>query len=294
VVYVSTEAHHSFLKAARVSGIGTQAVSSVPVDERLGMDVAALEKAIAKDRRDGRLPVMLVATAGTTSAGAIDPLPALASIAQAHNLWFHVDAAWGGAAVLVPELRPFLDGCKHADSITFDAHKWLSVPMGAGIFLTRHPDVLLRAFQVVNTYMPKDARGLPVIDPYSHSLQWSRRFIGLKVFLSLAVAGWSGYEEAIRHQTEMGELLRVALRKGGWRIINDTPLPVVCFTDPGGEDAPHLQQIVAEVLRRGEAWISTTVIGGKPVIRACITNYATSEREVQALVASLEKARINV
>ncbi len=293
-VYVSSEAHHSILKAARVSGIGTRAVRVVPVDDRLRMDTAALADAIEKDRRGGYLPVMLVGTAGTTSAGVIDPLPEMASIAQARSLWFHVDAAWGGAAALVPELRPLLDGCEQADSITFDAHKWLSVPMGAGIFLTRHQDVLLQAFRVGNTYMPKDARGLPVIDPYSHSLQWSRRFIGLKVFLSLAVAGWAGYEEAIRHQTTMGELLRSALRNGGWQIMNDTPLPVVCFTDPGCEDAAHLERIVGEVLRSGEAWISTATIGGKPVIRACITNYATGKREVQALVASLEKARINV
>ncbi len=293
-VYVSSEAHHSILKAARVSGIGTRAVRIVPVDSRLRMNAAALQDAIEKDRREGYLPVMLVGTAGTTSAGVIDPLPEMASIAQARNLWFHVDAAWGGAAALVPELRSLLDGCEQADSITFDAHKWLSVPMGAGIFLTRHQDVLLQAFRVGNTYMPKDARGLPVIDPYSHSLQWSRRFIGLKVFLSLAVAGWAGYEEAIRHQTAMGELLRSALRNRGWQIINDTPLPVVCFTDRGREDAPHLERIVGEVLHRGEAWISTATIGGKPVIRACITNYATGEREVQALVASLEKARGNV
>ncbi|RPJ54503.1 MAG: aminotransferase class V-fold PLP-dependent enzyme [Acidobacteria bacterium] len=291
VVYVSSEAHHSFLKAARVSGIGTRAVRVVPVDERLRMNTAVLQDGIEKDRREGYLPVMLVGTAGTTGAGVIDPLEELASIARDHNLWFHVDAAWGGAAALVPELRPLLDGCEQADSITFDAHKWLSVPMGAGIFLTRHREVLLRAFQVVNTYMPKDATGLPVIDPYAHSLQWSRRFIGLKVFLSLAVAGWPGYEEAIRHQSRMGEALRVALRARGWKIVNDTRLPVVCFTDPNCEEARHLEAIVAEVLRRGEAWISTALIGGKPAIRACITNYATTDHEIEALVATLEKAR---
>jgi glutamate/tyrosine decarboxylase-like PLP-dependent enzyme len=291
VVYVSSEAHHSFLKAARVSGIGTQAVRVIAVDERLRMDLVALEQAIEQDRRKGRLPLMLVGTAGTTSAGAVDPLREMASIAEARNLWFHIDAAWGGAAALVPELRPLLDGCERADSITFDAHKWLSVPMSAGIFLTRHPDLLLETFRVGNTYMPKDAHGLPVIDPYSHSLQWSRRFIGLKVFLSLAVAGWTGYEEAIRHQTAMGELLRNVLHDSGWKVVNKTPLPVVCFTDPDCEEAPHLERIVSEVLRRGEAWISTALIGGKPVIRACITNYSTGKREIQALVTSLEKAR---
>ncbi|MFB3901822.1 MAG: aspartate aminotransferase family protein [Acidobacteriota bacterium] len=293
-VYVSGEAHHSFLKAVRVSGIGTQAVRIVPVDERLRMDSAALRSLIETDRREGCLPVMLVGTAGTTGAGAIDPLRELASIAKDRDLWFHVDAAWGGAAALVPELRPWLEGCEQADSITFDAHKWLSVPMGAGLFLTRRRNVLLQAFQIANTYMPQEARRLSVIDPYSHSLQWSRRFIGLKVFLSLAVAGWSGYEETLRRQTRMGDLLRAALRDRGWRILNDTPLPLVCFTDPNCEKAEHLQRIVGEVFHRGEAWISTALIGGRPAIRACITNYATGEREIQALVAGLEKARRNL
>jgi len=292
VIYASSEAHHSFLKAARVCGIGTDAMRTVGIDDQLRINTRSLESEIEKDLAHGRFPLMVIATAGTTGAGVIDPLPEIAAIARARKVWFHVDAAWGGAAALVPELRGTLEGCEQADSITFDAHKWLSVPMGAGIFLTRHPEILLRTFKIGNTYMPKEALGLDVVDPYSHSLQWSRRFTGLKVFLSLAVAGWKGYEDAIRHQTEMGELLRVRLGECGWRIINETPLPVVCFVDPAREDARDLERIVEQVIQSGEAWISTARIGGKAVIRACITNYATEEREVNALVESLNRARM--
>jgi glutamate/tyrosine decarboxylase-like PLP-dependent enzyme len=174
----------------------------------LRIDLDSFRAAIQRDLTNGHAPFLIVATAGTTGAGVIDPLPHIASIAREYGLWFHVDAAWGGAAALVPELHPVLDGIELADSITFDAHKWLSVSMGAGIFLTRHPDILSRCFATQTAYMPKESEGMQVADPFAHSLQWSRRFIGLKLFLSLAVAGWDGYAAAIRHQTEMGELLR--------------------------------------------------------------------------------------
>ncbi len=232
VLYVSPEAHHSFLKAARLCGIGTEAVREVRVDSSLRMIPEDLAARIEEDRSAGHTPFLVVATVGSTSAGAVDPVAAIAQVTdEAGGLWLHVDAAWGGAAALVPELRPVLDGAARADSITFDAHKWLSVPMGAGVYLTRHPGILERTFRVAARYMPREASVLPVADPYAHSMQWSRRFIGLKLFLSLAVAGWEGYEEAIRHQTAMGDRLRERLREEGWAIVNDTPLPVVCFVD---------------------------------------------------------------
>src|SRR5436305_5123501 len=231
VLYVSAEGHHSFLKAARLCGLGTEAVREVRVDARLRMLPEDLVERIRADREAGCSPFFVAATAGTTSAGAVDPLAEIAQIADEERLWLHVDAAWGGAAALVPELRPLLAGIARAASITFDAHKWLSVPMGAGLFLTRHAGLLERTFRVATGYMPKEAGELAVADPYSHSIQWSRRFIGLKLFLSLAVAGWQGYEQAIRHQTEMGEVLRERLRAASWEPVNRTPLPVVCFAD---------------------------------------------------------------
>jgi glutamate/tyrosine decarboxylase-like PLP-dependent enzyme len=234
---------------------------------------------------------MIAATAGTTNAGAIDPLPECADVAANENLWLHVDAAWGGAAALVPELRPLLAGIERSDSITFDAHKWLSVPMGAGLFITRQTGILNRTFGVTTAYMPKEGVGLDVVDPHLHSMQWSRRFTGLKVFLSLAAAGWSGYESAIRHQTAMGKLLRDMLAADDWDIANDTPLPVVCFAVRGG-DAERQKAIAMSIVSSGEAWISTTlVVGTRTVLRACITNFLTQPSDIEALVTALRRAR---
>ena len=204
---------------------------------------------------------------------------------------FTFDAAWGGAAVLVPELRPLLDGIERSDSITFDAHKWLSVSMGAGMFVTQYA-LLEKTFQNKTAYMPKDASGLEIVDPHLSSMQWSRRFIGLKLLLSLMVAGWDGYIEAIRHQAQMGVFLREALQRHGWTIRNQTDLPVVCFTSDRLENE-HLLRIASRVVQSGEAWISTTLLGGSEwVLRACITNYRTEREHVERLVESLNRARM--
>lgn len=291
VFYISSESHHSFHKAARLCGIGMNALRLAPVDTSLRIMPEALDRQIAVDRRGGFAPFAIIGTAGTTNAGAVDPLAALADVADANDLWFHADAAWGGGAALVPELRSVLYGINRADSITFDAHKWLSVPMGAGVFLTRHPKILERVFSVPTAYMPKDAEDLDIVDPHLHSMQWSRRFIGLKIFLSLAVAGWEGYERAIRHQTAMGMLLRHRLSQTGWLITNRTELPVVCFTLPGATP-DHLQRIVKHVLASGEAWISTTLLAGTDtVLRACVTNYGSQPEHVQKLIDALDAAR---
>jgi glutamate/tyrosine decarboxylase-like PLP-dependent enzyme len=301
VCYASAESHHSLLKAARVCGLGLEALRVVPVDDGLRLDPAALAELIRRDRAAGHLPFLVVATAGTTNAGVIDPLAAVAEIAAAEGLWYHVDAAWGGAAALVPELRPLIAGIEAADSFTFDAHKWLSVPMAAGLFVTRHPTILDRTFRIETAYMPKEAQGLDVVDPHMRSLQWSRRFIGLKVFLSLLVAGWEGYAAALRHQTELGELLRHELGAAGWEVLNRTSLPVVCFV-PGGAAAATGDQrgdvvssIAREVVGSGEAWISTTRLGGvRPALRACITSYRTAAEDVRTLVRMLGDARARV
>ncbi|HKC25833.1 MAG TPA: pyridoxal-dependent decarboxylase [Thermoanaerobaculia bacterium] len=290
-LYVSAEAHHSFQKAARASGLGTDAVRHVPVDGELRMLPSALASAIAEDRAAGRLPFLVVATAGTTNAGAVDPLPTIADVAERERLWLHADAAWGGAAALAPSLAPLLDGIQRADSITFDAHKFLSVPMGAGLYLTRRRGILEKTFRVEAPYVPPKPEGVEVLDAYERTLQWSRRFIGLKLFLSLAVAGWDGYARAIERQTEVGALLRERLRRTGWRIANATPLPIVCFDDPRLDEAA-LVRVAAEVVGSGLSWISTTRIGGgRLVLRACVTNYRSSERDADVLVAELDSAR---
>lgn len=288
VMYVSSESHHSLWKAAKMTGIGVESVRQVKVDRHLRMCPEALDQAIERDRAAGFLPFLVVGTAGTTNAGAIDPLVELADLAHRHRIWLHVDAAWGGAAALVPELRPLLRGIERADSITFDAHKWLSVPMGAGVYITRHTNIMDQTFRTQTAYMPREAANLDIVDPHLHTMQWSRRFTGLKVFLSLLTAGWDGYADALRHQTRMGALLRSRLAQEGWTIENQTDLPIVCFSDPGGTD-PH--SAVMRILSSGEAWISTTLIQGTTVFRACITNYRTQPENVEKLVESLATVR---
>ena len=141
----------------------------------------------------------------------------------------------------------------------------------------------------------KDALGLDVVDPYVRSLQCSRRFIGLKVFLSLLVAGWDGYSTVIRHQVKMGDLLRQELKKSGWNIVNKTKLPVVCFVDqqkPEGKSVEFLEHIAQGVVFSGKAWISTTRLKQTiPVLRACITNYRTGPDDIYALVRVLNETR---
>src|ERR1051326_2634688 len=265
-LYLSGEAHHSFAKIAHMTGLGRHALRTVAVDADLKMDLADLARQVADDRARGFAPFMVVGTAGTTGAGVIDPLPDLARFCRAEDLWLHVDAAWGGAAAISPRLRPQLAGIEAADSITCDAHKWLSVPIGAGMFFCRHPDAAGEAFRVETSYMP--GKTAAVRDPYTSSVQWSRRFIGLKLFLALAERGESGYAEMIEHQARMGDVLRESLRAAGWRIVNRTPLPVVCFTRDGLDTTAFLAALYARQI----AWMSEVRLGGAPpVLRACVT-----------------------
>ena len=295
VLYASSESHHSIHKAARLCGLGPESVREVPVDEHLRMDVNALSLRVDEDKAAGVAPFLIVATAGSTGGGTIDNLTSLADYAAHEDVWLHVDGAWGAGAALVPELKGVLDGMARADSITFSLHKLLSVPMGAGLYVTRHAEILEKTFRTAAPYMPLASGVGRAPDPYAHSMQWGRRFIGLKVFLSLAVAGWEGYAETIRHQVAMGDYLRVRLEEAQWTVVNRTPLPLVCFVDsrhPEGRSPSYLNAIADCVVSSGRAWISTTTIGdGVRVLRACVTNYKTQTEDVDILVEALESAR---
>jgi glutamate/tyrosine decarboxylase-like PLP-dependent enzyme len=284
IVYLTAATHHGFLKISRIAGLGSHALRAIALDGDLKMDVAALAKQVAEDRKAGFAPLMVVGTAGTTGAGVIDPLPQIAQFCKAENLWFHADAAWGGAAAISPKLRPHLDGIEHADSITCDAHKWFSVPMGAGMFFCRHHHPVLSAFESEISFMPRGVSA--TIDPYSATFQWSRRFIGLKLFLALAERGESGYAEMIEHQARMGDVLRDALQQAGWRIVNKTPLPLVCFT----RDRLDTSKFLPALYKSQIAWMSQAQLGdGPPVLRACITSYRTTEQDIAWAVREMSK-----
>ncbi|MDX2245474.1 MAG: pyridoxal-dependent decarboxylase [Bacteroidia bacterium] len=285
VMYGSAEAHHSLVKAARTVGLGYHSVRNIPTRENHRMDTAFLEKSIQDDLNKGFSPFMVTGTAGTTGPGAIDDLQVIAAICQKYNLWFHVDAAYGGAVVLHPEFRDWIGGIESSDSITFDVHKWLSVPMACSMFITRHTDILHKTFSIHTGYMPRDAKNLSVTDPFTHSIQWSRRFIGFKLYLSLVIFGWEGYKRIIKHQVDMGNLLKKQLADSNWSIENDSLLPIVCFTDPKlGKNDTFASALCEAVVKSGKAWISVYPVKGVSTLRACITNYATTEKEITELV----------
>jgi aromatic-L-amino-acid decarboxylase len=287
--YASTESHLAWLKIAHACGIGREAVRLVPHDDRLRLDPEQLEAQVSADRAAGDIPFLAIATAGTTGVGALDPVDALADVCERQDLALHVDAAWAGALLLSDRLRPLLGDLARADSLTIDAHKWLSVPMGAGMFICQDAEGLAETFRVETSYMPS---GL-VEDPYLHSIQWSRRFTGLKLFLSLAMIGRHGYAAQMERDVTLGDALRERLRGAGWRIVNDTPLPLVCFTQPRFDgptaDERHVQ-LVAEIVGRGAVWISTVRVRDETAVRACITSHRTSEADLDTLVDELELA----
>jgi glutamate/tyrosine decarboxylase-like PLP-dependent enzyme len=288
VLYASDQAHDSFVKIARVIGIGERALRRVRSDAQQRLDIDDLRRLIAGDRATGQIPFCVVGTAGSTATGAIDPLYALADICQAEAIWFHVDAAWGGLALLSERLRSHLAGIERADSVTWDAHKTLPIPMGAGMFFCRARSRVESVFSVHTGYVPDAVRGRD--DLYQHSLQWSRRFIGLKVYLTLGELGTHGIATLIDHQAAMADRLRERLAETGWRVTNDTPLPIVCFTrDNLQPDAAA--DVVDRLAAEGVAWISEArLAGGERWLRACITHHETDASDVDALVAALNRA----
>ncbi len=288
VFYISADSHLAWIKIAHQAGIGRDGARLVATDGSGRMCMQALQAAIGADREAGNVPFLVVATAGTTNAGMIDPLGACAEIASREKLWFHADAAWGGGAIASSSLRSRLAGIALADSVTIDAHKWFATTMGCGMFLTPHAGILSDAFNVATTFMPSH---VPERDPYVTTLQWSRRFLGLRLFLSLAAAGWAGHGAHAEHSVRLIEHLNDALAERGWRIANgrDT-LAVSCFLPPPG--SRPVPEIVAAVLASGVAWLSVATFENAKVIRACVTHGETSEDDIRQVVNALEKARI--
>src|ERR1700753_1028358 len=283
-IYLTAEAHHGYNKIAHMTGLGRRALRVIATGSDLKMDLDELRRCVAEDRNNGFLPFMVIGTAGTTAAGIIDPLAEIGQFCREDGLWFHVDAAWGGSAILVPTLKHHLIGIEEADSITCDAHKWLSVSMGCGMFFCRHAATVAEAFRADVSYMPSKKVG-PVFDPYTTSVQWSRRFIGLKLFMTLAQQGEAGYAEMIEHQTRMGNVLRDALKASGWSILNATPLPLVCFTREGLVPSDFL----ASLHKKQIAWMSEARVGHVPVVRACITSFRTTERDIYWVVSEMNR-----
>ncbi len=298
IVYASSEAHHSLEKSLGLLGLGRKALRRIPVNEAAEIDVHALEAAIAADRNARCEPLAIVGTAGTTSSGAIDSLPALAAIARQHNLWFHVDGALGAAVVFSNQHRGLLQGIELADSITIDPHKWLAMPFAAGVLLTRHPELLEPTFGLDTSYLPRAANSsLP--DNFRVSAQWSRRMNSLKLWLTLRVHGRQSYEDLIDSQLRLADYMESrVLETDAFDLATPRRLTILNFRAkaarelalPEEEIASLHHAIAAEITQDGRQWISTTRVRGRSVLRIMVISYLTEERHIDALAASLQRA----
>ena len=293
VVYASAEAHHSLDKSTGLLGLGRKALTRIPVNERVQMDVASLERAIRDDIAAGRKPLCVVATAGTTSSGAIDDLAAIAEICRRHDLWMHVDGAYGASVIFSDRHRSVVRGIELADSVTIDPHKWLAVPFAAGIILTRRPEILERAFAVYAPYMPK-AKGAVLPDNSRISTQWTRRMNSLKLWLSLRVHGRKGYEDLIARQFELANGFAEWIRASDdYELAAPPVLPIVTFrlkSVAASELASAHARIVDEITGEGKRWISDSIVRGQSVLRMMVISYLTEERHLRALEGALQVA----
>jgi glutamate/tyrosine decarboxylase-like PLP-dependent enzyme len=285
VFYISRESHLAWVKIGHQAGIGRSAVRQVPTDGSGRMDADALARMLEDDKARGCVPVLIVATAGTTNAGMIDPIHRCADLARDHGLWLHVDAAWGGAVLASERLRGALSGIERASSITIDAHKWFATTMGCGMFVTRDPEILSRTFQVSTGFMPSNTA---TVDPYVTTAQWSRRFLGVRLFLALAAAGWSGYAQHVERAVDLIGRLEELLTERGWRIVNDSSLALLCVEPPPGAADPRT--IAGRVLASGRAWIAVAKYEGRDVIRICLTHGEATTDDIDELVDALTDA----
>ena len=286
VFYISADSHLAWIKLAHLAGIGRDAARLIPTDIAGRMSIAALRDMIAADQASGSIPVMIVATAGTTNAGTVDPLRECAEVAREARAWFHVDAAWGGALLASEKLAGRLLGIEQADSVTIDAHKWLATTMGCGMYLTARPDLLAATFSVRTSFMPSHVSS---VDPYLTSAQWSRRFGGLRLFLSLAAAGWTGHAAHVERAIDLGQRLAHEMAARGWQAVNNPDMAVVCLLPPKG--SASVAEIVSSIVKQGLVWVSAGKFAERDIVRACITHGETTETDIIIAAHALDAHR---
>jgi len=281
VVYLSDQAHGSILRDLKV--MGEREVRVLRSDERFRLPVAAVAAAVADDRAAGRVPFAVVANAGTTNTGAVDPLPELADLCAEERLWFHVDGAYGAAAVLTEGGRATLAGMGRADSLVIDPHKWLFQPYEVGAVLVREPGLLERTFTLSGEYL-RDTFGGEV-NFRDRGIQLTRGTRALKLWLSVQVFGLDAFRDAVAHGIALAEHAEAVLReRPGWQVVTPAQLGLVCFTR-GDDDS----RISAATVLDGYAAPSTTVLRGQTVLRLCTINPRTTFEEIERTIERMER-----
>ena len=279
IVYVSEQTHFSAERAAITLGFGQENVRKIGVDSAFRMRPDLLEEAIGADVAAGKRPCCIVASVGSTSTSAIDPIPEIARIAQQHDVWLHVDAAYGGAAAVVPEMRHVLDGAENAQSIAINPHKWLYVSLDCSVLYTNRPDILRRASALGAEYV-RTAEDDQVVNYNEYGVQLGRRFRALKLWYVLRFYGHQGIVAMLRESMRQAQILRSLIEADSrFEVGAPVPFSLVCFRLRGGNDVNH--KLLAEVNRSGKAFLSHTVLNGQVTLRCAIGNFQTTEADIR-------------
>jgi glutamate/tyrosine decarboxylase-like PLP-dependent enzyme len=296
--YVTDQAHSSVGRALRIAGVPDEAVRWIPVDGGLRMRPDALRDAMREDREAGLVPGLVVGNGGATNTGIVDPLEALGTEARAHGAWFHVDAAYGGFAVLAPGGPEALAGIGEADSVTLDPHKWLFQTFECGCLMVRDPRELERAFRVSAEYLQDTELGQEHVNFGDRGLQLTRSFRALKVWMTLQMVGRRALAEAVAGAMALADHAAERIRREPvLRFLAEPSLSIVCFQalpsgwgeggsdpeDPGTIDDVN-RSIQDRIVSEGTAMISSTRIGGRFALRLCILNHRTTRADVDAVL----------
>ena len=295
--YRSPEGHTCMQKAVELLGFGSSSIRTIPADFDGRFDVAALEAAIALDLKAGARPIAVYASAGTVNAGAIDPLADIAAVCRRHDVWLHVDAAYGGPAILTDEYRTALAPLNLADSVALDPHKWLSVPVEAGLVLVRDAEAMRATFSLVPPYIrgagsATGVMGLPWLSEYG--FQQTRGFRALKVWMALKYMGIEGYTRTIEANLALARYLIERLRRDAAFELVASGLSIVCFRfAPPSLDDDAIDRLNRALLERlqlgGDAFITSTEIADRFVLRACIVNHRSTRDDVDCLLEAIRR-----
>lgn len=291
-LYCSAESHSSVTRAARVLGLADGAVSIVTLDGERRLSAEALDDHLAADVANGRHPVAVVATAGATSTGIVDPLGDIADVCARHGVWMHVDAAYGGFAALTDRGRHLLAGIERADSVTLDPHKWLYQPVEVGALILRDPSLLERAFSMRPAYLQDTTDRPGEVNMVDRGLQQTRAVRGLKVWMSLSTFGVDGFRSAIDRSIDLAELAgRRISESPEFELLTGPNLSIVCFrrragSEPAAEDLNR--RLVEGLLESGVGFLSSTRVDGHFALRMCILNHTTTAADVDAVLDWLE------
>ena len=293
--YQSSEGHSCARKAIELMGFGGQAIRFVPIGSGYRMDAAALDRAIAEDVAAGMRPIAVVATAGQVNTGAIDPLDDIADVCARHDVWLHIDAAYGGPAILCDEYRAQLAPIARADSVALDPHKWMFVPVEAGFVLVRDGEAMRAAYSLVPPYIRTQGSsnavmGLPWFSEYG--FQQSRAFRALKVWMTMKQFGLAGHRAAIAENVALARYLADRIRETPDLELVAYGLSIVCFryvvSDVSDTDVVN-RRLLERLQLGGEAFLTSTELAGRFVLRACIVNYHSTRADVDRMLDAVRR-----